>query len=495
MSRPRGSAVQSRALGDGTVRYFAKVTLGSGDRRTVTLGSSREGMDAAGARVALQRVQAQILLGQWEQPAEQSAPERVRFASFAGEWCMAKRQAISPRGADYNDWALRCHLLPFFGSYPLAEIDVALVDRYVRAKLAEREELTARLAAGERLTDNGSRPLRPLANSTINKTLDVLSGILATAYDHRLIGANPALGRARRLRARKPRRTWLMPDQVIDIIDAAERIDRTNRPQTRERATRLQELRARGLTLTQAASQLGVAPSMASYLASLTLTEREPSIRRAIIATLALGGLRASELCALCWRDIDLANRRIVLAGTKSAAAQRPVRIVDFLLAELVRWRDDAPSSGPDLLVFPSPTGARRTKDTLRKDVVAPALREANRVRRLNRAVPLEDSVTPHTFRRTFVALMLASGQDIKSVQRQAGHEDALTTLNIYGQVIDTEFAQAARQLERLCAYTVRDRSPRSGRQVARANGTAAAAVSVRFSPALATVSRTGSLA
>jgi integrase len=44
--------------------------------------------------------------------------------------------------------------------------------------------------------------------------------------------------------------------------------------------------------------------------------------------------------------------------------------------------------------------------------------------------------VTPHTFRRTFITLMLEAGAPVPYVQGQVGHEDATTTLNIYAQVL-----------------------------------------------------------
>ena len=118
-------------------------------------------------------------------------------------------------------------------------------------------------------------------------------------------------------------------------------------------------------------------PTVTNY-AGLRLASPKPSIRRAILAVLALAGLRASELCELRWRDIDFTNRRINVRGTKSDAAQRSVKIVDFLRDELLRWKLAAPATGPNDLVFPSAKGKKRTKDNIRVYVVHAALREAN---------------------------------------------------------------------------------------------------------------------
>jgi Phage integrase family len=48
----------------------------------------------------------------------------------------------------------------------------------------------------------------------------------------------------------------------------------------------------------------------------------------------------------------------------------------------------------------------------------------------------LPGSITAHTFRRTFITLMLEAGAPVPYVQAQVGHEDPTTTLQIYAQVL-----------------------------------------------------------
>ena len=191
-----------------------------------------------------------------------------------------------------------------------------------------------------------------------------------------------------------------------------------------------------------------------TYYAGLRLASPQSSIRRAIIATLVLAGLRASELCELRWRDIDFINRQINIRGTKSDAAQRTVKIVDFLLIELMRWKPAAPATGPDDLVFPNATGKKRTKDNIRGRVVLAALREANRVRQLRDLPVIDERISTHTLRRTYTAMMLAHGNPPKSVQEEAGHADERTTLRVYAQAINTDLKPTKRILTALCAYT-----------------------------------------
>ena len=44
--------------------------------------------------------------------------------------------------------------------------------------------------------------------------------------------------------------------------------------------------------------------------------------------------------------------------------------------------------------------------------------------------------VTPHTLRRTFASLLLASGADVPYAMAQLGHENPQMTLRVYAQVI-----------------------------------------------------------
>jgi integrase len=457
MTRPRESQIYERRLSDGSVAYWAKLTVAINDRRSVVLGHSREGMDRAQAIEELQRQKAAVTLGRWKEPdrAEPAGGE-LTFHAYASEWLERKRRELKPTTiADY-EWRLTSHLLPFFSKYRLDEIDRRLVDRYRSAKLAEREEIALRQEHGSPVRNRRGQAVRPLSNRSINMTIDLLSNILTEAVEHELIVANPATGRRRRLKAAAPRRTWLMPDEVFDLINAAERIDRAIRPATRENAVRVRRMREQGRTFRQIADEFGLAVSTTCRLAGLSLDAPGRSPRRAIIATLALAGLRAGELCELRWRDVDLAHRVIHVPGTKTDSAARDVKLLDRLRDELTRWKRAALSTELNDLVFPTATGRGRDTGNLRQRVLAPAIREADRERGARGLLPLPSGLTPHSLRRTFISLLLAGGRPLPNVQRQAGHSDAHTTLNIYAQVIDTDFG-AKERLEWLCEYSTED--------------------------------------
>jgi len=65
---------------------------------------------------------------------------------------------------------------------------------------------------------------QPIAPNQINKTLTRLSQILELAVEYELLPANPAAGRRRRLKATKPRRLYLEPEQLMTFLEAPQRV-------------------------------------------------------------------------------------------------------------------------------------------------------------------------------------------------------------------------------------------------------------------------------
>ena len=62
---------------------------------------------------------------------------------------------------------------------------------------------------------------RPLSPGSINKTIRLLATILEQAVEYAYIDRNPATGRKRLLRESKPSRSYLQPDQVAALLEAA----------------------------------------------------------------------------------------------------------------------------------------------------------------------------------------------------------------------------------------------------------------------------------
>ncbi|MGO9761039.1 MAG: tyrosine-type recombinase/integrase [Solirubrobacteraceae bacterium] len=161
-------------------------------------------------------------------------------------------------------------------------------------------------------------------------------------------------------------------------------------------------------------------------------TRRPTRDRRALIATLILGGPRAHELCNLLWRDIDLANGRIHIGRSKTQAGLREIPLLPLLRDELAAHKADSYRSGPDDPVFPTGTGGPRDKDNLRNRILAPALTRADELLLQRGQTPLPAGVTPHKLRHTFASILVALGWDPASVMSALGHADPRLTLRVY---------------------------------------------------------------
>ena len=228
-----------------------------GRRQYVTLdATSRQEAEAE-----LANVLADVRRGIWQEPRPTSVVEARKepdFHTFASEYVANRRAELRPRSVEALEWALSNHLLPVFRQYRLAAITVEEIDRYRVAKVREREQGIVE---------------RPLSNGSINKPIAVLARVLDQAVEYGWLGTNPARGKRRRLKAEKPRRTWLELDEVRAILDAA-------------------------------------------------------GEHRPLLATMILAGLRVGEACALRWRDVDLARGRLHIAEAKTSAGgpgRRPV--------------------------------------------------------------------------------------------------------------------------------------------------------------------------
>jgi integrase len=348
-----------------------------GRRRYVTLNVTTR----TEAEQELAYVLADVKRGIWK-PAE-PAPivgtvDDPTFHEFASEWFAAREQeGLAHKTLVDLRWSLSNHLLPHFKNHLLREITPAEVDRYKTAKASERARLEeARRVAqerGERVADRG------LSNASINHTLRHLSQILEVAVEYGLIASNPATGRRRRLKASKPSRPWVEPEQLVAFLDAAD------------------------------------------------------GVGRVLLAILAGAGLRIGEALALRWRDIDTGTGSIFVRDSKTEKGVREVHLTPALRETLTLWRVDSTHTDPADFVIHTSTGRKHNPSNLRRDVLAPAVEAANeRLEELGVA-PI-GRVTFHSLRRTYASLRCACGDDVRYAADQLGHEDPRFTLRVYAQ-------------------------------------------------------------
>jgi integrase len=376
-----------------------------GERRYLTLGFEDDGWDWDRAEEELANVLADVRRGIWVPPTKKKVRrskegepierEVPLFGPFADGLVEGRKGQVAENTSAYERWGLN-HLLPYFGNWPVNEIDVPAVDEYRLFKVKESEVRTSAIEHGRPQRDERGRVPKPLSARSINKTIEILQWILGIALEYKHVAENPAVGRKRRLKE---------PQSAPVHLDTAEQIE----------------------ALLQGADDLDRNPRF-------HCVERE-----AIIATLVFAGPRAHELCNLLWRDVDLANGRIFIGRSKTPAGLREITMLPILRDILAAHKAAAYRSGPDDLVFPSGTGGKRDKDNLRSRVLADALKRTDEILDARGLIPLPRGLTPHKLRHTFASVLIACGEDPTSVMKQLGHTDPGFTLRVYAHLMSRD--------------------------------------------------------
>lgn len=387
-----------------------------GKRHYLTLGSDTDGWTRRRAEEELANTLADVRRGIWIPPTKtSSAPVNANgngngrgpdgapfFRVHAAAWLKGRNGEVADRTYEYYDWALTCHLQPYFANFRLSEITIEAVDEYRRFKVDQSRERRNALKRHKRLTNHHDRPLRPLSHGSINKTIDVLQAILEVAVEYGHLDTNPASGKRRRLKRPARRPVHLdTAEQIQALLDAAHELDNRAVAQT-----------------------FG---------------------RRALVATLVLAGPRADETCRMLWRDVDLANGRIHIGRSKTQAGLREIPLLPLLRDELLAHKARTPYPELDDPVFPTRTGKARDKDNIRNRVVAPIADHADTLLARRGQPPLPKGLTPHKLRHTFASVLVACGEDPASVMAQLGHTDAKFTLRIYTHLMRRDPAERQR--------------------------------------------------
>lgn len=135
---------------------------------------------------------------------------------------------------------------------------------------------------------------------------------------------------------------------------------------------------------------------------------------RALLELFYSSGLRLSELCALRWRDLDLADGLVTVLGKGSK--QRSVPLGSHARLALAEWRASVGATN-EMPVFPGRGGAPITSRAIQI-----------RVRQLAQRQGLFKHVHPHVLRHSFASHILESSGDLRGVQELLGHADIATT-------------------------------------------------------------------
>jgi integrase len=92
--------------------------------------------------------------------------------------------------------------------------------------------------------------------------------------------------------------------------------------------------------------------------------------------------------------------------------------------------------AGPEDPVLLTARGRARDRHNLRKDVVAPVVRQAEELLAMRGGPPLPVGITTHKLRHTFASILAAIGKDPTHVMNQLGHTDPAFTLRVYAHMM-----------------------------------------------------------
>lgn len=227
-----------------------------------------------------------------------------------------------------------------------------------------------------------------------------------------------------------------------------------------------------GILVSNPASRLGrfnyrrgeskeINPLTRSELSTLLQTTKETMRHHyPLILCAARTGIRAGELAALHWSDIDFNGRFIEvrrnmsrgeMSTTKNHKSRRvdmSMQLTNTLDALLAEVKADAVRRNPqnpkealnavmETFIFVRPNGKQLDPNDLRRQILYPALELAG-IRR----------VRFHDLRHTFASLLIQQGEDLPYIRDQLGHFSIQMTVDIYGHLVPGGNRQAVDKLD-----------------------------------------------
>lgn len=186
-----------------------------------------------------------------------------------------------------------------------------------------------------------------------------------------------------------------------------------------------------------------------------------------IFFTLAYTGMRAGELCALKWSDIDFEEQTISITKTyynprnaikeyelltpKTKKSKRVIDVTKDVLIELDKLRKAQKE-----------VRMKYRKTYHNEGFVFAQLDEVNagypayvklieiRMKRLLKIANLNPSLTPHSLRHTHTSLLAEAGVSLEQIMDRLGHTDDDTTKNIYLHITKPKKKEASHKFSEL---------------------------------------------
>ncbi|MDY6793699.1 MAG: tyrosine-type recombinase/integrase [Actinomycetota bacterium] len=312
--------------------------------------------------------------------------ENKTFKELAGEWLKIKKKEIRPN------------------TYVAYKSCVKKLEKHIGDKKIK--------AIGPKEVDQlaGKLSDEDISASTVSRSLSILFSIFKKAVQWGYIPSNPA-EYVKKPQVNKPEVEYLEPEEVKRLLKAAGELDEIWGKKDHKR----------------------------DYM----------TCRKALLMFACLTGARQSEILGLRWGDLDLEERRAyirqVLQGgkfypPKSQAGRRVIDLPPVLVEELKthRLRQAVElEQNPGDLVFTTSEGTPMDRRNATQRILEPSLTRAE-LRK----------VGFHALRHSYVSMLIAQGESVKTVQTLAGHSTARMTVDVYGHMLQDAGKAAAARLQ-----------------------------------------------
>lgn len=256
-----------------------------------------------------------------------------------------------------------------------------------------------------------------LGNSTINRDVSSLRGLLTRAVDDEILEIHP-LHRLKKLPENKMKRKRFLND-LPEIEGEPSELDRF-----------IQAMITREKVLREKRGRYNAWRQERDYELLPDLDQPFVDYVRPLLMLALYTGMRRGELFRLMWFNVDLNRQLIHLPETITKTSKgRTIPLNDKALALLSIWREQTGGKG---LVFPSPKTGKQL------DNMGQAWKTVLKHAGLN--VEKEDPrhFRFHDMRHTFASLLVSKGVSLARVQQYLGHSSIEMTM-VYAHLAPEE--------------------------------------------------------
>ncbi|WP_238652331.1 site-specific integrase [Paenibacillus piscarius] len=204
-------------------------------------------------------------------------------------------------------------------------------------------------------------------------------------------------------------------------------------------------------------------------LAKFLQTAKEQGLEQdyPIFLTLAYSGMRAGELCALRWPDLNEKEQSISIARTyynptnrtreyqlltpKTKSSKRTIDVDKLVIDELKKHRAKQNAIKMEYRkIYHDGDFIFAKTDALNVGYPEFIKTIENRMRRLLKLAGLNEKLTPHSLRHTHTSLMAEAGVGLTEIMERLGHKDDDTTRSVYLHVTKTMKKEASQKFSEL---------------------------------------------